>query len=455
MSTRSADVVIVGGGTAGIAAAIAAARNGAKTLIVDKNGFLGGTATAGNVFHGFFDCRGRQVVKGIAHEVIQRMVDEGGSLGHLCGGKWGPDTPPDFVYCQTPYDLEAFKYVALKLVEEAGVEMLLHTFFAGAAVENGRLRRIRIVNKSGLSEIEAGVLVDCSGDADVAAAAGVPFEFGRGDGLAQNVTLLFTVAGVDFDRVVEYSKQNVRIRTWGEWHSRGMRGRKLGEEQESWVSLSGKINVEPDPSDGKFLSCGFRSLRPGELRLNVTRTVGIDATRAEDLTRAEVEERKNVFEIVKKLQRFVPGFEKAYLHSTAVEVGIRESRRILGEYQLTAEDVLEGRSFEDGIAKGAYTMDIHDPKGGHVVHTFIKDGGSYDIPYRCLTPLRVDGLLVAGRCISATHDALGSTRQMPTCMALGEAAGTAAALSAGGGVDPRRVDTRLLRETLLRQGASV
>lgn len=455
MRTTFADVVVVGGGTAGVAAAIAAARNGASTLVVEKNGFLGGTATAGNVFHGFFDCRGRQVVKGIAQELVGRIVEEGGSPGHVCGGQWGPDAPPDFIYCQTPYDLEVLKYVVIKMAEESGVHTLLHTFLSGAIVEDGLLGRVQVVNKSGPSEIEAKVFVDCSGDADLAALAGVPFEFGRVDGLVQNVTLLFTVAGVDFDRVVEYSKDSERIRTWGEWHSRGMRGRKLGEDQESWVSLSGKINVEPDGQPGKFLSCGFRALRPGELRLNVTRTTGIDATKAEDLTQAEISERKNAYEFVKKLRQNLPGFEKAYLYSTAVEVGVRESRRIVGEYQLSARDVLEGRGFEDGIARGAYTMDIHDPMGGHVVHTFIKDGGSYQIPYRCLVPIGVEGLLVAGRCISVSHEALGSTRQMPTCMALGEAAGTAAALSVREGVWTRELDPQLLRQALLRQGADV
>ncbi len=455
MGNREVDVAVVGGGTAGVAAAIAAARNGAKTLVVERYGFLGGTATAGNVFHGIFDCRGNQVVKGIVEELVQRMVAEGGSQGHLRGGQWGPTAPPEYEYCQTPYDLETFKYVVLKMAEEAGVEFLFHSFFAGAVVDGSRLSRIAVQNKSGRSEIEAKAFVDCTGDGDAAVAAGVPFAFGREDGLAQNVTLLFTVAGVDFDQIVEYSRRNERIRTWGEWHSRAMRARKLDEDGESYVSLSGKVILDPELDGGRQLSCGFRSVRRGELRLNVTRTVGIDATRAEELSRAEVEERKKVYETVQALRRYVPGFEKAYLASTAVEVGVRESRRILGDYLLSTEDVLEGRRFEDGIARGAYPIDIHDPKGGHVTHTFIKNGEFYDIPYRCLLPQGIEGLLVAGRCISTSHEAQGTTRQMPTVMAMGEAAGTAAALAVRTGVTPRGLRVELLRQTLTEQGASV
>ena len=450
-----ADVIVVGGGTAGSIAAIAAARNGAKTILVDKNGFLGGTATAGNVFHGFFDCRGNQVVKGIGEELVQRLKAEDGSPGHLTGGRWGHDVPEYFGYSQTPYDLETYKYVIMRMVDEAGVNMLLHTFVAGAVVENGALKGIEIQNKTGRRVLRAKSIVDCSGDADVAAAAGAEYIFGRGDGKAQNVTLLFTLGGVDFDRVVEYSRAHVRVKTWGEWHSRLMMAPKLGEDKPSYVSMSGKIIIDDDLEKGKELSCGFRSLRPGELRLNVTRTTGIDGTKAEDLTRAEISERKNAFEVAKALKKHVPGFEKSFLAQTAVEVGVRESRRIIGDYELSTEDVMEGRDFPDSVCRGAYPVDIHDPAGGHVKHTFIKDGGSYGIPYGCFLPKGIDNLLVAGRCISASHEAHGSSRQMPTCVGMGQATGTAAALAAGKGITPRQLDVTALRATLTTQGAVV
>lgn len=455
MSNWDADVIVVGGGTAGSIAAIAAARNGARTLLVDKYGFLGGTATAGNVFHGFFDCRGTQVVRGIGEDLIQRLVAEEGSPGHLLGGKWGKDAPADYVYSQTPYDLETYKYAIMRMADEAGVRMMLHTFVCGTLHDAGTVKGIVVQNKSGRFEVRGRVVVDCSGDADVAAGAGAPYEFGRGDGKAQNVTLLFTLGGVDFDRIVEYSRAHVRVRTWGEWHSRLMQAPKLGEDHPSYVSMSGKIVIDDDLEKGRELSCGFRSLRPGELRLNVTRTTGIDGTRVEDLTRAEIEERKNVFETAKALRRLVPGFEKSYLASTAVEVGVRESRRIIGDYILSDEDVLEGRDFHDSVARGAYPVDIHDPEGGHVHHVFIKDGRSYGIPYRCLLPRGIENLLVAGRCISTTHVAHGSTRQMPTCVAMGQAAGTAAAVAVSRGVTPRALDPQLLRAVLRDQGAIV
>jgi len=450
-----ADVIVVGGGTAGSIAAIASARNGAKTILVDKNGFLGGTATAGNVFHGFFDCLGNQVVKGIGEELVQRLVAEDGSPGHLMGGRWGQDAPEYFGYSQTPYDLETYKYVIMRMVDEAGVNMLLHTFVAGALVDDRAVQGIEIQNKSGRRKLRAKVVVDCSGDADVAAASGAKYQFGRGDGMAQNVTLLFTLGGVDFDRVVEYSRAHVRVKTWGEWHSRLMTAKKLGEDKPSYVSMSGKIIIDDDLEKGKELSCGFRSLRPGELRLNVTRTTGIDGTRTEDLTRAEIAERKNAFEVAKSLKKHVPGFEKSYLASTAVEVGVRESRRIVGDYELSTEDVALGRDFVDSVARGAYPIDIHDPAGGHVKHTFIKDGKSYGIPYRCLLPKGIENLLVAGRSISASHEAHGSSRQMPTCVAMGEAVGTAAALATQSNMTPRALSVETLRDKLVSQGACV
>jgi len=234
-----------------------------------------------------------------------------------------------------------------------------------------------------------------------------------------------------------------------------MKANKLGEDKPSYVSMSGKIIIDDDLEKGKELSCGFRSMRPGELRLNVTRTTGIDGTKAEDLTRAEISERKNAFEVTKALKKHVPGFEKAYLASTATEVGVRESRRIVGDYQLSTQDVAEGRDFVDSVCRGAYPVDIHDPNGGHVKHTFIKDGKSYGIPYGCFLPKGLEGILVGGRCISASHEAHGSARQMPTCVGMGQAVGTAAALAVTKGITPRALDVNTLRETLLKQNACV
>jgi hypothetical protein len=234
-----------------------------------------------------------------------------------------------------------------------------------------------------------------------------------------------------------------------------MTANKLGEDKPSYVSMSGKIIIDDDLEQGKELSCGFRSLRPGELRLNVTRTTGVDGTKAEDLTRAEIAERKNAFEVAKALKKHVPGFEKSYLANTAVEVGVRESRRIVGDYELSTMDVAEGRDFRDSVCRGAYPVDIHDPEGGHVKHTFIKDGKSYGIPYGCFLPKGVENILVAGRCISTSHEAHGSSRQMPTCVGMGQATGTAAAMAAMSGITPRVLDVDLLRSRLVVQGACV
>jgi hypothetical protein len=187
----------------------------------------------------------------------------------------------------------------------------------------------------------------------------------------------------------------------------------------------------------------------------MTRTVGIDPTNVDDLTRAEIAERKNVAEVSRLMIKNVPGFERAYLSSTSASVGARESRRLTGEYVLTVDDVLSCRRFEDGIALGAYPIDIHDPKGGKTLFSFLREGGSYNIPYRCLIPLQPENLLVAGKNISATHEAIGTARLQATVMAIGQAAGTAAAMAAKLDVSPRQLNPVALKERLKKQAALV
>jgi hypothetical protein len=199
----------------------------------------------------------------------------------------------------------------------------------------------------------------------------------------------------------------------------------------------------------------FTTTRDGEIHFNTTRVTRADGTRAEDLTRAEIESRRQVSQIAAFLKRDVPGFERAYLQMTGTQVGVRETRRIVGEYVLTAEDVLGARKFEDCVARGSYPVDIHDPDGGGTILKHLPPGESYDIPYRCLVPLKIDNLLVAGRPISSTHEAHSSLRVMPIACAVGEAAGTAAALCVRDNVAPRALETGLLQRTLAAQGANL
>lgn len=453
----SADVIVVGGGTSGCIAAIAAARTGADTLLVERYGFLGGTATLGNPFHGFMDGHGKLVVRGIADEVIQRLVAEEGSPGHLRHMKWGPDAPPGIEYSVTPYDHELLKYVLIKMCEESGVRLLLHAFLTGAIADAKGVHGVTVYTKSGRRDLSAKVVVDASGDGDVAAFAGAEFDYGGDQGQVQNVTLLFRLGNVDADRALAALQAgNTALQGWGTWHNKVTYGPRLGETETSMLGFQARVSAalggETDAERKIILA--ISSIRKGQAMVNLTRTTNIDGTSDADLTRAEVEERKKAVEAVKALRRQkVPGFEDCYLLSTAVQVGIRESRRIVGEYVLTKDDVLACARFPDGIARGAYPIDIHDPKGGPHYFTFLKDGGSYDVPYRCLVPKRLDKLVISGRAVSCDHEALGTVRQQATTAGIGHAAGTAAALAVKHGVTPRRVDPVLLRRTLIEQKA--
>ncbi len=456
VARRRADVLVVGGGTSGCVAAIAAARTGADTLLVERYGFLGGTATFGNPSHGGMDGHGNIVARGIADEIVQRMIAEGGSVGYQRGVPWGPGSPEGIEYSYIQYDHELLKYVLVEMCEEAGVRLLLHSFLDRALMDGNRLVGVDVLTKSGHRELLGAVVVDGTGDGDVAAAAGAEFQYGDAEGMVQNVTLLFKVGGVDLDRALEALKVGNILHGYGTSHNKIKFGRFI-DGTPGLLGFQARIRArfggEPDVERDIVLACS--AYRPGQVNLNFTRTTGIDPTDPDDLTRAEVQERRKAFAAVKALRAEVPGFEMCYMLSSAVQVGVRESRRIVGGYILTQDDVLQGRKFADCVAKGAYPIDIHDPQGGPHTFQFIKDGGSYDIPYRCLVPRRVDGLLIAGRAVSCDHAALGSVRNQSTVGAIGHAAGTAAAMAAREGVAPRQLDVEVLRQTLRAQGAYV
>jgi len=408
-------VLVCGGGPGGLAAAVSAARNGADTLLVERYGFLGGMATAGlvNPFMTWF-AGGEQIINGIFQEVLDRLAAKGGFGG------------PRQRWC---FDPEVFKIVADEICLESGVKLLLHSFVSGANVSGSTIESVTLTCKPKGREVKASIYIDATGDADLAYLAGVPCEKGReGDHLSQPMTLNFRMGGVDLERVpprADITELYLKAR-----------------EQ-------GRVNCPRND-----VLC-FLTNREGEVHFNTTRIIRADATSASDLTGAEIESRRQAEQIAAFMISDVTGFENAYLQLTATQIGVRESRRIVGEYVMTAEDVLEGRKFEDGIARGSYDVDIHDPDGGGTVIKRLRPGESYDIPYRCLVPLAIDNLLVAGRPISTTHEAHSSTRIMPIACAVGEAAGAAAALCVRGNTIPRKLDPAALRSTLRARGANL
>lgn len=420
------DVVVVGGGPAGLVAAIAAARNGADTILIEKHGFLGGMATAGMVanFMTFFAGE-NQIIRGIPEELVSRLVAAGASEGH----SQSPLGRSGALIDKVQFEPEMLKCIADELILESGAGVLFHSWMVGVLKEGNNCQGVFIENKSGRQAILGKVIVDATGDGDVAVKAGVLFEEGEAkNGQLQPVTLMFRLSNVDLRTL--YS---------------------LSYEERNRIIEEGCAKKEI-PVD-RFMPIHLPTYNPGAIILNITRIGGVDATNAEALSQAEIEGRRQVLRIVSFLKRNMPGLGNSFLSGIAPQIGVRETRRICGEYTLTGEDVLKSRNFEDNIARAAYPIEFHDPKGAGVTHQFPEQGASYEIPYRCLLPRDVDYLLVAGRPVSATREAHAAIRVQATCMAMGQAAGTAAALAVKSGVTPRKISLELLRNTLKEQGA--
>ncbi|RXZ80274.1 FAD-dependent oxidoreductase [Paenibacillaceae bacterium] len=440
-----ADVVVVGGGPAGITAAIAAGRQGVNTVLVERYGFVGGMSTAAMVYPWmtFHTDSGEQVIKGIAQEIVDRLQERGGSPGHL------RDTV-GFVRTLTPYHPEIYQVVATEMLREAGVRLLLHSFVDEVVTDEDHIRAVRITNKSGKTELRAQTFVDTSGDADVAYLSGAETLQGRdGDQQSQPMTMKFRMRGVDLGKVKQYMLDHPE-----DFYS------KTPIDELSDLPLTGvsgfysqwKKAALPINRDQVLF---FAGPAEDEVLINCTRVQGLDATNVEHLTEAEQEGRKQVLMMAEFLQRDVPGFERASISTVAPQIGIRESRRIVGYYALTQEDVVQGRKFGDVIARSGYPIDIHDPSGKGVTASFITGDGAYDIPYRSLVSKNIGNLLAAGRCISTSHEALATTRLTPSCMATGQAAGTAAALSVKLKLSPIDVPIEQLQEELRQDKAAI
>lgn len=397
----SFDVVVVGGGCAGFTAAIAAARNGAKTLIIEQFPFFGGTATASlmaniNGFRNQVLPDELQTTKGIGEEVILDLIkmDGVGRSPYLAASKH-TDVKGDMSYAYA-IDTEKFKHVTLKMVREAGVRILFHTYFSDVIMEEDAVKGIIIENKSGRQAVFGKVIVDASGDGDIAYRAGVPFwQTKHEENPRLNDCIMYKVSG----------------------HSGSEE--PFGCEYKDTTVLWG-----PTPGAGN----------------------GADA---EELTREEIKVRLSLYDYFEEQKKKNPELKDSNIVDSGVLLGIRQTRFIEGEYKITAEDVIEGKSFEDSIAMAANPIIHYYGYRRYLEHT------GYEIPYRCLVPKKVDGLLVAGRCMSSDQQAYESWRAMAHIMAIGEGAGTAAALAARNNVAPRQLNVKELQEQLMKQGAEI
>lgn len=389
------NVVVAGGGMAGTAAAAAAARCGMSVLLIERGNALGGAAV-NCLVNPFMPYRvktdsGVKVLSGgIFGEIIERLREMSVCMN-------------DPVYDgNTIFNEEYLKLILNRLVLSSGVRLLYHTVVTGAETENGRIKAVRIFNKSGEQKIYADYFIDATGDADLAVLAGCACRLGRPeDGLCQPMTLCFRLSNVDVEK---YNEIRPRI---NEIYRR--------------AQAEGRIK---NPRKDVLI---FHSIHDGVLHFNSTRITGKNPVNAAELTEAETEAREQVFELYEFMKSSIPGFENSRLLMSASSIGVRESRMIEGEYTLSAQDLMSCTAFEDAVAYGSYNMDIHDPIGGGTTHYHIPEGKFYSIPLRCLIPKGTDNLLAAGRCISATHEAQAAIRIMPTVCCIGEAAGTAAA----------------------------
>lgn len=444
----NADVVVVGGGPAGMCAAIAAAREGVRVILIEQGGFCGGMATKGLVgpFMTCYDAKGEtMIIRGLFKEIVERMVARGFAIhpAQVHGGTAFTSWIKIGHEHVTPFEPEGLKIIIDEMLTEAGVKILYHTDFIHPVLDNNTISGILVSSKRGLEIIEATVVIDCTGDGDVAYRSGVPYEMGNQElNLIQPATMFFHISNVDPDAVEADIQANIQ----NFYRKDGVNYRSF-----HWRVTQAREN---DDWDLNRVSIGmFRMPKPDEWCVNTSRIMGVNSTDNESLTNAELIGRQQVYKILHFLQKYVPGCENARIKSIASHIGIRESRHIQGDYRLTAEDLLNSKVPEDSILLAANSVDVHGRFGPTSNEYVPIKGKYYGVPYRCLIPKGIEQLLIAGRCVSADSTAAGAIRVMPPCMGMGEAAGVAAALSVKERITVRRIDVQNLRKVLKDRGA--
>lgn len=451
------DVIVVGGGCAGVAAAVSAARNGARTLLVEAGSMIGGELITGLPVDGALNARGEWIVGGVLKEVLAEHERLGGYIGPV------KDWRLIWYVCVDP---ETMKVAVSNVVRRHGVDVWLYTFAEDVVVQDGAVTGVVVINKRQRTLVTAKVVIDCSGDGDVALLAGAGTMVSNDLGEYQPLTMLFRISGVEAEPLLRFCVEHPENLAVGEseWMGSELSPRecaqKLYEQGQPAVFFKG---------DGPLIQGGMArgelsptaligtipvSAERKEISVNTTRIANIDATDTKKLSRAFGGLVDQAWQCIRFMKTSIPGFENAHFAGLSHRIGIRETRRIVGDYVLTREDVLEGRKRPDGIGKGSHHIDIHQD-GIKQVRIPVRHGGSYDMPYDMLIVSGLRNVYVAGRCMSADREAHGSARVMGPCMAQGEAAGLGAVMSLNLN-DPgniRGVPVPRLRESLAAQGA--
>ena len=426
-------------------AAISAARLGVKTLVIERYGFLGGLVTGGPTgMHTFFNCyhdedgkpnvpesRKKQLIRGLPQEIVDRLKEAGGGLGHV-----ELELSKRFISVLTPVDPEVYKWLAMEMVLEAGADVYLHSYVSDVITDNGKLKGVIMESKSGREAVLAKVIVDTSGDADVAAGAGAPFKFVESSGVSMNLRML----RVDVDKFADAMMKEGVADQLG-------RAVKIGGEKESVVRVG--CSLEPWKDEIEEHGAGIRgilstSVREGDLtHMNCT-GISVNGIDVEEMTKASIHLHRQIRRVAGFFHDCIPGFEDAYLVATGPLLGVRRTRLVEALFDIPRGYVLKGEGSEDEIGRFGF-IDMREYE--------VEDAGSFGIPYRSLIPRGVDGVLIAGRSMSTDHVVHNATRNVGCCMVTGQAAGTSAALAVRENVLPSRLDAQLLRKVLAENGA--
>lgn len=442
------DVVIVGGGPAGIVSAISAARKGVKVLLVEQHGYLGGNMTASLVGPMMsFHAGTQQVIQGVPQEIVERLQSEGASVGHVADSI-------GYTYTVTPFDVEKAKVVFEDMVMEAQAEILYHAILTAVDYKDDIIKSVELFTKSGYITVEADIFLDCTGDGDLFSKTKVPYEVGNPEtGHTQACSLMFKLVNVDTDTIRKDFLDNPDMHWW-----KNMDAARNAER----LSVSGyneKLAAAIENNEISFYRPAvlfFETSNRNEVVVNMSNITYTNPLDVFDLTKAEITGRKQVQEVYAFLKKHINGFQNAFLSVTAPNIGIRESRKMKGVYQLTAEDMIKDQQFSDEVLRYGYPIDIHvNSEEERVERKHFENGHSFGVPYRCFITNEYRNLLVGGRCVSATYEAIGSIRTVPACMAMGHAIGDAAVLALKNNNDVRSIDTDSLRTILKEEKAYI
>lgn len=415
---KSYDVIVCGAGPAGVCAAVAAARQGAKAALLERYGIPGGNLTAGHVGPILGSVSAGTMRDELTALLGVRDNDMDGTTG-------------------VAHDMEKARIALTEFINHENIDVYLQTMVCDALKEGDTVTGVLISTKEGLKALGAKVVIDATGDGDVAAFAGCEFEKGRDDGLMQPVTLEFTLDNVDEEKAILCIGDIDNVQFQGQ--------RFLDWTQEQ--AAEGKL-----PKNAAAVRL-HPTVYKGSRQVNTTQANGVDSTKVETLYAAELELRRQIATLQNFFRENLPGYENCKIVGSACTTGIRESRRIMGEYCITGEECASGKRFDDVIVhKADFLVDIHNPTGSGQAEKKIQYCIPYDLPYRCFVPKKIDGLMTAGRCISGTHRAHASYRVMSICMAMGEAVGVAAAMCAAQGIQPRNLNVRALQNRLTDLG---